>query len=368
MDTLITDLRQLLSKQFTVLHDVFLNNEDHQESKDIKLAAKTKNWKWISYFLDRYEYDGYVLRKLQLGAYEGGDVAMIDTFNNSHSFSTKCFKYLAVGRHHDLINQYIGDTGVIGGISRTYLFQGFIIADDLEIIKFALSARHQLSVEAPPPSAYYVVGEYNRSDILAFFKEHFEYTDTMDYQYTLGQISGGFYPETNEIINRPVHELEHMMNALAMHRKYHQICKQILAKYPDNDVLIVRYIEVSLKCGYFEVLDEYGTLDTSYPILYSASKLDDLDLFIKYHNRTIHQISRLVLEACEFGAIKILLYLLNLEESVAMKLEGYTKIGDPRVARILINSKVEVQNVLKFIDIAYVYSYNKVAKILSKQE
>lgn len=368
MNTLISDLQGILNKQFTILHDVFLNNTYHEELKDIKLATKTKNWKWISYFLDRYEYDVYVLEKLQLGASQIGDAKMIEMFNSCgdcSSIEPKCFKYLAAGRHYDLIDLYIKNSKNDGGISREFLFRGLIIADDLETIK---SGRYCNLDNIPPPSAYYIIGKYNRNNILTFFKERFKYNHDMDYQYILGQIRGGFYSETNnDIINRTEDELQHMMNALAMHRKYDQICKQILAKYPIDAVLMVKYIEVSIKCGYLEVIDEYNTLDIRYPILYAATELDHLDLFIKYRNGTVHNLSRLILEACELGAIKILLYLLNLDESINMQLCGYVIIRDPRVARILKNSKLRILCLRDFVDIAYMYGYDKIAKILSNQ-
>lgn len=78
MNTLISDLKNLLDNHLTTVEGVFINYEDHCKPKNIKLAVRINDWRGILYFLQRYEYQTSVLIEAYLEAQQLGDRKLME--------------------------------------------------------------------------------------------------------------------------------------------------------------------------------------------------------------------------------------------------------------------------------------------------
>lgn len=122
MNGLVLDLVDLLRQHLTTVEDIFIVGTDDCLTKNIKVAVRTRNWKSILYYLQRYDYNDKVVLKMYCAACESGYIDWMgwSLFMRDNMFlpipyeepfrhlrARYTIKYLAKGSHYGLLDSYI---------------------------------------------------------------------------------------------------------------------------------------------------------------------------------------------------------------------------------------------------------------------
>lgn len=106
MNTLILDLDHLIVRHFTDVDDVLINYKNHDKTRNLKVAVRSRNWKAILYYIQRDQRHKSTMDILYYAACEIGDLKMMNLFNTNYDGIFE-LKYLAKGRQYSLLDQYL---------------------------------------------------------------------------------------------------------------------------------------------------------------------------------------------------------------------------------------------------------------------
>lgn len=356
MNTLPNDLHRLINKHLSSVDDLFLfDHQQNSQPKNIIKAVVDKNWRWVLYYLQRYQHQTYIYGQAFLGACELGDVELMERFyinNGSHEWYRDGAFYLTKGRHYDLFDSYVSNgTIILTSLVHVGINHGLSMNSDLETILATKYGCIDLFMMA------YYNQKYNRYN---------EMEDTNEelylYESLLGKIAG----------RRPVsiYEIENALqipgSGIQFSRRDHyrsdkrQKIIYKLARYGYHDVLDTifgsRYptkfalkavIHGLMKAKFFDYIDtlvsriELPKNVVEYILAKCSIYTDNLEMFMKYY-KAQHKYSECIYMAIEHSLI-ILRYLLQLETKETIKNRWYkckNNVIDPRVARLLRDHKI----------------------------
>lgn len=160
METLITDLKNLLNNHLSLLEDIFLNNQVYLKPKTIWFAVRTKNWKELLYFLQRYEGQTSTLIEVYSAACQLGDKELMDSLYPLKVKDPEHLRRIMSKRGNCDIPRFRG------GVSKDLAIEN----DDLELYIKAYSSKHHHC-----PYGYYDVSdilEKGACSILEHILEH----------------------------------------------------------------------------------------------------------------------------------------------------------------------------------------------------
>lgn len=354
MNTLILDLTDLINNHLTTLEDIFLNHQNHDQTKNIKKAVVKQDWKAILYFFQRYEYAGHMYYEAYKGACELGKVDLMKLFilnTEPADWSWETKKYLAKGRHYELLDQQDFD-------KKEYcpILEGLVLADDLEMIisnKYGTIQDHICNMHAG--KILYKATKHNRSKILNFLAHHINLTKQ--------DLLEGWIKRGEQITMNDLEDIEigiYMIHDLAQYGHY-DLIEELVLNSKDGVLTPSSYIEGLVEGGWYDQLNRYlAKIDRSRIreadiriMLVDASLLvDNLELFIENYNPEDQYYSILVMKVVEHCCFKILKYLLEISKQDIYN-EDYEqwfpkKIIDPRIRKML---QAEVDKGRKIADL-----------------
>ena len=176
MNTLVNDLKILIDKHLSTIEDLFINNQTYEQIKTIKKAIKRLNWKWILYFLQRYQRS--ILEEAYNAAQCVENKELMDIFESMFG-QKKCinwnrykkFEYLAKTGQYDKLDQMkiISEQG-----SKLRILSGLVICGDLETIKSNRYGNLILTIKnfATQHLVLYKIYKHNRLNILEYIKSN----------------------------------------------------------------------------------------------------------------------------------------------------------------------------------------------------
>lgn len=344
METLISDLKNLLDNHLSLLEDLFLNYQDHSKPKNVKVAVRTGDWKGVLYYLQRYEYQKFIKIQAYYGACQLGCVELMKRFEIDEITKSKGLKYLAKRGHYQLINQY---SSKIQLQFNYRILEGIVVSGDMEKIReFILNNPDLYGYHLS--DVYYKIGKHNLGlDLINMLKEF------IPFEYCIGQLKRilGISRE-NLFLMFKYNKIEaiYIYNFLTKDGNdfkdlYDGMIHTLGMKYD----IVKNWAILLVFLGKFDRMEDttrviQENFDDSAALICSvikdivcaAVRIDNLDLFIKYYQP--EHIKTAMAIAIDYNSIKILQYLFN--NHVVSELnffpDGINQLSDPRIVRMLV--------------------------------
>lgn len=373
MNTLVLDLQTLIFNYFTVVDDVFINNLDCQKSKNIKVAVRINDWRSILYFLHRYEYQKFILKQLYYGACQAGNTQLMNRIEIDENTKNNGLKYLAKGRHYQLIDQYPAS------IRRQYsekIVEGIVAAGDIDKIPLYI-VKGSLLVDV-----CYKVGKHNRGlDVLRMLKDD-EYIPTI---YYIGQIKRHLGISRKDLVwvfdeGRNRKKILSVWEYTMKYQNLDNIIDNLLGE--EGSTLLTYWSKILILLNMldkFDVVvklvekklsnDQWILSIAMSEIVYTSVRMDNLGLFLKYSD--VAHLNTSISIGFECSSIKILQHIFsgNMLKRFWYHSNRGVSMYDPRIARMFVaylnENNIYISDIKLIIECVKDNGFDVVANILS---
>lgn len=356
MNTLIPDLKLLLENHLTTVEDVFLNHQTKCNTKNIKRAVRTGDWKSTIYYLQRRRYQTNTYRNAYYGACQKGDLELMKLFDPDDKV-VMGFKHLAKYRHYDLIDHLLITNSSF--LCKFAILTGLIIGDDLETIKsckYIDLRRYSNIFENVAITLVNRIYKYNRMEILEYINSKIpgvSNTPVFQRHEVLGRAKNGQQLDLQEVEFAFDGKITDYEIKVLTECGHYDIVEGVIASLEENcrargglqllvyhsnhfDYKRASYITSLLKVGRRDLVEIYIS---RYPnkinviMLTVAIYTDDLDLFTKHYEDGLISFHDMIVKAVDSSSCRVLKTILNLNKKEDIKLN--ILVRDPRVVDIL---------------------------------
>ena len=340
MNTLVDDLRTLVNKHLSSIEDVFVNNRTFDELKTIKKAIKNLNWKWILYFLQRYQRS--ILRQAYMISFSIENSELIKYFEPMFTEKERrwlpCYynrlKYITKSGQYDKLDQLRllpVHKNFDEAMSKLHILKGLIIRNDLKTIKSNRYGDLVINGVANLRSVVFKIFKHGRFEILDYI-ENKGIVISDDYLLIAKLEYGHVISKTDVDMLGPGMNAcadEDVVKALA-ESNYYEYAEELVEK---DQPLVLTYIDGLVFRKRFDALEIFKSKtnidkqEIALAIVQASFIHDNLELFIKYIyncNLEVFLLSN--------NSFKILAYIIDTKMCIKLNIEY---ISDPRIIKML---------------------------------
>lgn len=318
MNTLPQDLTRLLNQHLTTVEDVFINHQDHNQSKNIKMAITSGNFKAVMYFLQLR-----LLNDICLLTFRTNNNELMDLFGKRYDLDfykmLKSHPYL--DRHAEYKNTERYDT--------------------IRNIKTNWGIRHCY--------ARWVLVEFAQVPHIIT-----NLSNEKDFNVVMNSM-------TDYLVDNG--------------RNYHVIrCWAAILALLKRDNELKEFIKIQHQLVVGLILDksylDFHIQTINNMILSAFARTDNLELFVEFFELLGSNVdmNNILADAFHFGSCKVVKYILEVHNPKVYIYHWGSNgpISDPRIARMIVNHKgLLISGLSDLIDSCEIQHYNVVTKILS---
>lgn len=364
MNTLTFRLPELISNHLTVVEDVLINDQDHHKPKNVKVAVRSGDWKGALYFLQRYQYQKFILAQAYYGACQANDIKLMKLFKNSTAIDMEKYRVYRSQYTEKILTKKCEIKDISSELLADIFYK--IGKHDRGLDLFNL-----LDDKAHIPDDYYV-GRIKY--ILNIDRKHLMWA--FEWRYTRREVILATYELVVKYQN---------VNDISVAMLEYCRAKSSESKVDISMIFIISscWVALLIFMGQYKMADRIiklletlsycfncSHMPTIEKVLLACVRIDNLDVFLQYFDT--NYVKTVIPTAYECDAIKILQYIFNnCKPTVDDFKSSRTKsMSDPRVAKMLvdysINNNIEIKNIIFLCDNAEARGFDIVVKILSR--
>lgn len=317
MDSLPSDLSGLVDNCLTADQSVLFRYCDVEYIDSVKKAIETKNSKWILHYTrDDKTFDQSVYEKAYTKSCQVCNITLMAVFGSKlkhdKKFEMLTFKYLAKGRHYNVIRQIVIDQGGYTVQHLGFIYEGLIRAGNIKPIKsrlylipFGDDDDEKLYLfddgaveDVVCPKLSYSLGKHDNGDILNLLESE----EKITFSVNMEQFYRGMLKSENDIDEKRFatyldglitdynqgslfvrEESVRVLKCIWGNPKYHGVCEQ---KILGSDFLAQLYITELVKGERYQKIQSIVTNQKfTLMALKAAINKDNLTVFLKYFDK-----------------------------------------------------------------------------------